>query len=63
MLYETYYIITCYIVLYHIILYGMIAAARYVDYARMNQHLGSPKAAERRGLRLQADSILHYIVL
>eukprot|EP00927_Polykrikos_kofoidii_P043792 TRINITY_DN37893_c0_g1_i1.p1 TRINITY_DN37893_c0_g1~~TRINITY_DN37893_c0_g1_i1.p1 ORF type:complete len:398 (-),score=49.81 TRINITY_DN37893_c0_g1_i1:78-1271(-) len=27
---------------------------QYADYARMNQHLASPKAAERRGLRLQA---------
>ncbi|CAK0899445.1 unnamed protein product, partial [Prorocentrum cordatum] len=27
---------------------------RYTDYARMNLHLGSPKAVEKRGLRLQA---------
>lgn len=27
---------------------------RYCDYARMNHHLGTPKAAEKRGLRLQA---------
>lgn len=29
-------------------------STRYVDYARMNHHLASPKAAERRGLRVQA---------
>lgn len=29
-------------------------STRYVDYARMNIHLASPSAVERRGLRLQA---------
>lgn len=32
----------------------MMRSKRYVDYARMNLHLSSPKAAERHGLRLQA---------
>ncbi|CAK9111360.1 unnamed protein product [Durusdinium trenchii] len=32
----------------------MTRSREYVNYARMNLHLSSPKAAERRGLRLQA---------
>ncbi|CAE8610039.1 unnamed protein product, partial [Polarella glacialis] len=32
---------------------------RYVDYSRMNHHLSSPKAAQRRSLRLQAMLATH----
>lgn len=32
----------------------LMRSQQYVDYARMNHHLGSPKAVEKRGLRLQA---------
>lgn len=32
----------------------LLRSRRYAEYSRMNLHLGSPKAAEKRGLRLRA---------